>query len=288
MRMVRDVTRLCNLVTVTLVLSTACAGIGQKPGGGGGGGGAGGGSIDARADGTQPTDASATEPIGRDADAPRCGNGKIDPMLGEACDDGNTRPGDGCTADCQIERDFDCPTPGKPCVYLVKCGDGVLGGIEQCDPPAVGAGCSATCKLEPGYVCDVPPAVPRPAQPATCHRTVCGDGKKEGTEACDDGNTVDGDGCSGSCTLEPDCSSGTCASACGDAVKLAPEACDDGNTIDGDGCSHDCIPETGFTCTDAPGSPPAQLNLRVVYRDVISFPIGGSTRHPDFEIFISS
>jgi cysteine-rich repeat protein len=29
---------------------------------------------------------------------------------------------------------------------------------------------------------------------------VCGDGKREGTEACDDGNKVDGDGCSSICT----------------------------------------------------------------------------------------
>src|SRR6185369_14024316 len=36
-----------------------------------------------------------------------CGNGTLDP--GEACDDGNTRSGDGCPADC---------TP--------PCGDGVL------------------------------------------------------------------------------------------------------------------------------------------------------------------
>ena len=286
--MVRDVTSALRAATLALVLSPACAGIGQKPGGGqggAGGGSAGSGAIDARPDTTQPADAFSTEPITRDADARRCGNGKIDPALGEACDDGNTRAGDGCTADCHIETDFDCPNPGMPCVYLVKCGDGVLGGIEQCDPPAVGGGCSATCKLEPGYVCDAPPTVPDPAKPATCHRTACGDGRKEGTEACDDSNTVDGDGCSGSCTLEPDCTSGTCASACGDAVKLAPEACDDGNTKDGDGCSRDCMLETGFTCSDAPASPPTQLNLRVLYRDVISFPIGGSTRHPDFEIF---
>ena len=174
-------------------------------------------------------DASVTEPIARDAELPRCGNGKIDTALGEACDDGNTRQATAAAADCQVEKDFDCPNPGKPCIYLVKCGDGMLGGIEQCDPPAVGAGCSAACKLEPGYVCDAPPAVPDPSKPAACHRTVCGDGRKEGTEACDDGNTVDGDGCSGGCSFEPDCSAGPCTSACGDAVKLPPEACDDGN-----------------------------------------------------------
>ena len=124
----------------------------------------------------------------------------------------------------------------------------------------------------------------RPDQAGGCHRTVCGD-RKEGTEACDDGDVVDGDGCSGTCSFEPDCSSGSCASACGDAVKLAPEACDDGNSQDGDGCSRECKLETGFTCTDAPLSPPEQLNLRVTYRDFISVPAGGSTRHPDFEIF---
>ena len=271
-----------------MALASACAGVTQKTGsgtGGGGPGGGGGATVDARQDTSTVTDAPLTEPIVRDGDSARCGNARIDAVLGEACDDGNARDGDGCSADCQVEKDFECPQPGKPCVYLVKCGDGVLGGIEQCDPPAVGAGCAATCKLEPGYVCDPPPAVPDPSKPPTCHRTVCGDGHNEGTEACDDGNTVDGDGCSGSCSFEPDCSSGTCASACGDAVKLAPEACDDGNTRDGDGCSHDCQLEPGFTCTDAPTSPPAQLNLRVAYRDFVSFPLGGSTRHPDFEIF---
>jgi fibro-slime domain-containing protein len=277
------------LIALALVATSACAGVGQKPGGGGGAsggvGGGGGAAVDARPDLGPSPDAPTFDSVTRDADHPRCGDGKIDAVLGEACDDGNTHGGDGCSADCRVEKDFDCPLPGKPCVYLVKCGDGVLGGIEQCDPPTVGAGCSATCKLDPGYVCDPPPAVPDPSKPSTCHRTVCGDGKKEGTEACDDGNTVDGDGCSGGCSLEPDCSSGTCASACGDAVKLAPEACDDGNTKDGDGCSHDCQLEPGFTCTDAAVSPPAQLNLRVAYRDVISFPAGGSTRHPDFEVF---
>jgi len=285
--MARDRAGAVRAAAAALLLMGGCAGIGQRPSSdGGGGAGSGGGGLDARADVDAPADVPVSEPIIRDAEMPRCGNGKLDPALGEVCDDGNNRSGDGCAADCKtIEKDFDCPEPGKPCVYLVKCGDGVLGGIEQCDPPAVGAGCSATCKLEPGWVCDAPPAVPDPAQPSRCHRTVCGDGKKEGAEACDDGNTVDGDGCSGGCSFEPDCTSGVCLSRCGDAVKLPPEACDDGNTADGDGCSHDCLLETGFTCTDAPASPPAQLNLRVTYRDFNSFPLGGAARHPDFEIF---
>src|SRR6185436_16374055 len=129
-----------------LFMATACAGVALKASGDGATGGAGGGApVDARPDGTQPMDASSMEPFVRDADPPRCGNGKIDDALGEACDDGNVRGGDGCTADCHVEKDFECPRPGMPCVYLVKCGDGMLGGIEQCEPPAAGAGCSATC-----------------------------------------------------------------------------------------------------------------------------------------------
>jgi fibro-slime domain-containing protein len=217
-----------------------------------------------------------------------CGTRKIDVEIGEACDDGNTRGGDGCAADCKsIEKDFACPEPGMPCTYLVKCGDGVLGGNERCDPPSPGGGCAADCTLEPGYVCDPPGAVPDPTQPARCHRTVCGDGNREGTEACDDANDRDGDGCAAACTLEPDCSDGggACASKCGDGMKLAPEGCDDGNTADGDGCSSACAVETGFTCTDTSSNPPPRLNLMVTYRDFISFPTGGAARHADFEIY---
>ena len=260
-----------------------------------------------------------------------CGNGKLDPGLDEACDDGNSKGGDGCTADCHtVEKDYLCPQPGSACVYLVACGDGRLGGKETCDdgnakagdgcsstceseagwdclrpgvpcvphcgdgvlltgeacdPPNPGKGCSATCQLEPSYVCDPPASPPNPSQPSKCRKTVCGDGKKEGVEACDDGNATDGDGCSASCTFEADCSTGTCLSKCGDGMKLPPEACDDGNTRDGDGCSAACKVESGFMCGDTSMNPPAQLNLKVTYRDFISFPTANAIRHPDFENF---
>ncbi|MEO8213572.1 MAG: hypothetical protein ABI560_10280, partial [Myxococcales bacterium] len=58
----------------------------------------------------------------------RCGDGVLQPALGEACDDGNNNAGDGCTANClSVEPDFKCPAPGTSCIYLVKCGDGMLG-----------------------------------------------------------------------------------------------------------------------------------------------------------------
>ena len=275
----------CTVLAATAAIALGCAGIregGMKPSGTGG-------TPGSRDAGAQPAGgASGTCQMGSAAAGcmPRCGDGKLAPSIGEVCDDGNNRAGDGCAADCKtIEKDYACPRPGQPCVYLVKCGDGIIGGIEQCDPPNIGHGCSADCRVEPGYVCNPPPSPPNASQPATCHKTVCGDGVREGAEACDDHNTVDGDGCASTCTLEPDCSSGTCMSKCGDGVKLPPEACDDGNTADGDGCAHDCTIEAGFTCTDSTTTLPARLNLAVTFRDFISFPAGTKPRHPDFEAF---
>jgi fibro-slime domain-containing protein len=315
--------------------STAAAGPTSGPGGAtggssvGAGGNGGSGIVITPHDGGSKSDAGQ---ICADAAACAvgCGNGKIDPGLGEECDDGNTKSADGCTPDCKVEKDWACPQPGMPCVYLVKCGDGRIGGretcddantkdgdgcsamcgiergwdcplpgqlcvphcgdgtlagTEECDPPNVGQGCSAACKFEPGYVCNAPPMVPNPSQPSQCHKTVCGDGRKEGAEACDDSNVVDGDGCSAACTFEPDCATGNCSSKCGDGMKLPPEACDDGNTKDGDGCAHDCKLEMGYTCNDTSLNPPDRLNLLAVYRDFVAFAMNGSTRHPDYESF---
>jgi fibro-slime domain-containing protein len=212
----------------------------------------------------------------------KCGDGRI--AGNETCDDGNTMAGDGCSATCQIEIGWVCPAPNQPCI--IDCGDGILTGPEQCDPPNPGHGCSATCTFEPGWFC-TPPAPRSPdagaPPPSMCMKTTCGNGIKEGNEPCDDGNLIDGDGCSAQCTLEPDCSSGTCLSKCGDGILLPPEQCDDGNTTNGDGCSSTCQVESGWYCTPQTATPPPQLNLAVTFRDFISFPINGATRHVDFE-----
>lgn len=213
-----------------------------------------------------------------------CGNRDLDPP--ETCDDGNTVSGDGCSELCETESNWECNRPGEFCEPI--CGDAVLVGGEECDPPNPSMGCSSECRLEPGFVCDAPGVPPNPSQPAQCHRTECGDGTVEGEEVCDDGNTIDGDGCSGGCSFEPTCTAGTCTSRCGDAIVLSPEQCDDGNVMDGDGCSSACLLEEGFTCEPDAAAVQDQLNLLVAYRDFISFPTGGSTRHADFEIFEGS
>src|SRR5205085_2911646 len=65
------------------------------------------------------------------------------------------------------------------------CGDGKVGGSEECDDgnTTPGDGCDASCKAEAG--------------PA------CGDGNIEKDEECDDGNVVSGDGCDANCVHTP-------------------------------------------------------------------------------------
>jgi cysteine-rich repeat protein len=106
-----------------------------------------------------------------DTPPPVCGDGRLD--AGEACDDGNTANGDGCSATCCVEP----PPPA--------CGDGHIDAGETCDDGNTvdGDGCSATCCVEP------PPPV-------------CGDGNLDAGEVCDDGNNIDGDGCSADCLCD--------------------------------------------------------------------------------------
>jgi cysteine-rich repeat protein len=92
-----------------------------------------------------------------------CGDGfwTIVP-LGEACEDGNTIDGDGCSSICQWEH---------------ECGNGIVERPETCDDGNTTGGdhCSAACILE------------------------CGNGILDAGEECDDGNTIDSDGCSATC-----------------------------------------------------------------------------------------
>ncbi len=189
-----------------------------------------------------------------DCTLPFCGDGITDPSLGEECDDGNTSSGDGCTADCQNEA----------------CGNGVIDPGEGCDDG--NQDITDACPDGPVGIC----------QPARC-----GDGFVwSGHEGCDDGNLSTGDGCSSTCALEgcgngvlepgeacddgnqdntdacPDGPGGICLPArCGDGfVQTGVEACDDGNNLDCDGCKRDCsrpdkvcgdgILECGEACDD--------------------------------------
>jgi len=199
--------------------------------------------------------------------ATKCGDGVLDP--GEACDDHNKTPGDGCSAICQIVAGWVCVGVPSVCTLRAICGDGLLASRETCDDgnTAGGDGCSADCQtIDPGYECRVPG---RPCVPA------CGDGMKIGGEACDDGNTANGDGCSLVCQVEPGATctgaaggKSTCkASICGNGMKEGNEGCDCGSDNvtfptgckgpnglffgDGTGCSKTCTKEP--SCRDSAG-----------------------------------
>ncbi len=171
-----------------------------------------------------------------------CGDGRLAPANGEACDDGNVAGGDGCTADCRaIEDGWLCPTPGEPCEDTNFCGNDLVTGEEECDDANADPddGCDG-CVLTPGYECPFPgaPCIP-----------VCGDGIRVLNEACDDGNTDDDDGCSADCEWEHgwactgDPGDYSChPTVCGDEIVEGTEGCDDGNQLPGDGCN-DCMKE---------------------------------------------
>ena len=64
---------------------------------------------------------------------PYCGDGVVQEALGETCDDGNRVGGDGCSGICRLEPNFECPTPGQPCVSTVRCGNGSVSNARR--PP---------------------------------------------------------------------------------------------------------------------------------------------------------
>ncbi|MBK9036162.1 MAG: DUF4215 domain-containing protein [Myxococcales bacterium] len=176
---------------------------------------------------------------------------------GEACDQGNTTNGDGCSATCDVEPGWTCSAT-NPSVCTPICGDGIRTGGETCDQgggnTTNGDGCSSTCQVETGWTCT--------GSPSVC-TTVCGDGVRAGAEQCDQGNTTNGDGCSSTCQIEPGwtCagSPSVCTTRCGDGVRAGAEACDDGDTMSGDGCSNTCAIEPGWTCV---GNTPSVCTTR--------------------------
>ncbi|MCY1059607.1 DUF4215 domain-containing protein [Nannocystis sp. SCPEA4] len=144
------------------------------------------------------------------------------------------------------------------------CGDGHLGGTEQCDDDidnGPDARCRTNCMLNvcgdgdvgPEDECDDgPDNGDNAACKSDCTFNVCGDGVVGPLEGCDDGNDVDDDACSDECV----------PASCGDGVVQAPEACDDGNALETDACTTLCTvaacgdgfvqPDSGEGCDDGP------------------------------------
>lgn len=169
-----------------------------------------------------------------------CGSDDAPPGGGDGGRDGDAGLADSGRTDAGVPED------SGP-----SCGDGRLGGAEQCDDGNVapGDGCSESCAVEPGFACT--------GAPSTCS-ALCGDGLIVGDEGCDDDDAAAGDGCSDSCTVEPGYSCtgapSSCATVCGDGLIAGDEPCDDGNAVGADGCSGGCELETGYACTGEPST----------------------------------
>lgn len=180
---------------------------------------------------TDPTRGALTEPPWWSS----CGNGALDP--GEACDDGSTLDGDGCTRECCLEQTLvpQCSAGWTqlhtaPC----HCGDGFMAADEECDDGNLefGDGCNGYCQLQ---------------------SDACGDGVMADDEECDDRNAAPYDGCDRGCHLEQMCASiapagtpdGGSSAVCGNLIIERGETCDDGNTEAEDRCDPVCLLECG-------------------------------------------
>ncbi|MCZ7683372.1 MAG: DUF4215 domain-containing protein [Sandaracinaceae bacterium] len=161
---------------------------------------------------------------------PVCGDGVLAGT--EACDDGDTTAGDGCSDTCTVEDGWDCNT-ASPTVCTETCGDNMVVGTEECDDGMDGDdddGCTDTCEL-------------------TCEADVdCSDDDVcNGDEVCDTGThtcgagTAPADGTSCGAGAEV-CFGGACITpVCGNTVVEPGEQCDDGmNGDDTDGCTDAC------------------------------------------------
>ncbi len=174
--------------------------------------------------------------------APGCGNGVLEAVRLETCDDGGARAGDGCDAQCRVEVTETLTPPGATRSLDLAAGATATFRLELPTPgmsvsatvTATGGGCPAAASLElldeafrpvaadvEASGCailtafDLPagarhlrvgagPAGGRLALALTLRPAACGNLRVErrAGEQCDDGNTLDGDGCSAVCARQ--------------------------------------------------------------------------------------
>lgn len=201
---------------------------GSRDGGGGEVDGGGGGIISCTgmADGTMCGGGRVC--IAEACEISACGDGVVDPALGEECDDENDVPGDGCESDCDLTcRDAADCNDGLPCNGEETCGDDHV--------------CVAGTPLTNGESCEQPSGEAGVCRGVDCVQAGCGNALVDEGEACDDGNPDDGDGCDSDCTFscesDVDCDDGS--------VCTGTETCDISN--------HVCVAGTTLACDD--GSP---------------------------------
>lgn len=77
--------------------------------------------------------------------SPVCGDGRV--VQGEACDDGNNSPADGCSSRCEVEVGYECTTQAEAGVNRSVCSCGL--GSESCCQRQY-----AMCLLRAGWFAD--------------------------------------------------------------------------------------------------------------------------------------
>ncbi len=219
----------------------------------------------------------------REGACTRVGCGNLIVEAGEACDDGNTLGGDGCSARCDSDEtcgngfldtaksegcdcgsvDFAGTRPpgcnGQPnsddagsiCTATCQirgCGDGVVGGLEDCDGTAL----PETSCTEAGFYAGSLQCLPSCRYDTSACSGYCGDGTINGTELCDT-TQLDGRDCTTfgyynpeglSCNQLCGLDTTSCTGFCGDGTYTAgKEACDPGET-------EAALNARGLDCTD--------------------------------------
>eukprot|EP00439_Symbiodinium_sp_Y106_P057072 s365_g8.t1 len=161
----------------------------------------------------------------------------------QTCTDGEAQLVTMQCGDKLITGNEECDPPGGCCDPKCKlipgfqwqdtdgckaiCGDGVVLGKEECDPP--GDGCNEECRLKEGWKWLQNKAVP-----------ICGDSLLVGKEQCDPPGS---DCCNPICDLLDGWKwEDGCKAICGDGVVLGKEECDP----PGEGCTEECRLKEGW------------------------------------------
>jgi cysteine-rich repeat protein len=215
-----------------------------------------------------------------------CGDGYLNLLTGEVCDNG-------------IDNSDIAPDACRTICLPPSCGDFVIDEGESCDTGEESPSCNGDCSLSicgdgllnllSGEACDngdensdlLPDSCRTNCQPPWCGDGVidegepcdpgleteigcyddcvlprCGDGIIAGTEICDDANITIDDGCDNQCFVESgwECDTNEPSlcyklPVCGDGQVDEGESCDDSNLSNEDGCDNDCLIEAGWECS---------------------------------------
>ncbi|MCA9679839.1 MAG: DVUA0089 family protein, partial [Myxococcales bacterium] len=205
-----------------------------------------------------------------------CGNGVLETALGEACDDGNTTLGDGCSPTCQVEG---------PTVVDTEPNDDAANAVVITTSGTLGFGSVSPAGDEDWYAVTVPaggwirawtddgagacPFDTFLTLTSTDGATLAASDDDDGVGSCSfiRPGTLDRGAANlvaGTYYVRVRAYSATAtgnyvlhvefgAPACGNQVEEVGEQCDDGNTVAGDGCDASCAFEPAFSFT-APGA----------------------------------